>query len=293
MLNILEQFNLKSHPRYSAETLHLVIEAMRRAYLDRARFLCDPDFVRVPVKRLISKPYARQLAASIDPAHASSSAELGRDIFSGPSPAESEETTHFSVLDRDGMGVATTYTLEGGYGSRVVVRGAGFLLNNEMGDFNKKAGETNDRGDIGTAPNLISPGKRMLSSMTPTMVVQNGKLVMITGSPGGRTIINTVLGIVLNVTAFGMSGREAVDGPRMHHQWMPETVTLEDNSLPPAVVEQLVQFGHRVRLRGQQGDAESIFVDPRNGMPTGIHDRRSPDSKASTPSIPRQSVVPE
>ena len=140
------------------------------------------------------------MAASIDPDKASSSVELGKDIVTAPTAAEPDETTHFSVIDRNGLAVTSTYTLEGGYGSHVVVKGTGFLLNNEMGDFNKKPGETNATGDIGTPANQIAPGKRMLSSMTPTMVAKDGKLVLLTGSPGGRTIINTVFTIVLGVT---------------------------------------------------------------------------------------------
>src|SRR6185436_14053666 len=187
------------------------MEAMRRAYLDRARFLGDADFVKVPVKVLTSKSHARELIRSIDPKAASRSAELGRDILTQPTAPEPDETTHFSVLDRAGMAVSNTYTLEGGYGSHVVIKGTGILLNNEMGDFNKKPGMTNLTGDIGTPANIIAPGKRMLSSMTPAIVLKDGKVLMLTGSPGGRTIINTVVNVVLNVTAFGMIGREAVD----------------------------------------------------------------------------------
>ena len=291
MLNILERFDLKSKGLLSAPALHLQIEAMRRAYLDRARHLGDPDFVRVPVVRLTSKSYARQLAASIDTSKAASSAALGRDIVT-VNTSESDETTHFSVLDRDGMAVVNTYTLEGGYGSKVVVKGAGFLLNNEMGDFNKKPGETNLTGDIGTRANLIDPGKRMLSSMTPAMVLKDGKVVLLTGSPGGRTIINTVLTVVLGVTDYGLNGREAVDLTRMHHQWLPDRATIEDpqssDSEAPAggvnssVVETLKRMGHDVRVQGRQGDAHSIWVAP-DGVAYGANDKRSADSKVSVP----------
>lgn len=285
MLNILETFDLAAHGPLAPETLHLEIEAMRRAYLDRARYLGDPDFVEVPVERLTSKAYARDLAKGIDPTKASKSVELGKDILRLTSlpDEEPEETTHFSVIDRDGMAVATTYTLEGGYGSHVVVAGAGFLLNNEMGDFNKKPGETNLEGDIGTPPNLIRPGKRMLSSMTPTIVTKDGRLVLVTGSPGGRTIINTVLTVVLNVTAFGKTGREAVDAPRLHHQWLPDRAILEEGAVPEEGVARLRAMGHDVVVRGRQGDAHSIWVDPTTGTIYGVADRRSPDSKASRP----------
>ena len=290
MLNILERFDLKSKGLLTAPALHLQIEAMRRAYLDRARHLGDPDFVKIPVSRLTSKPYARQLAASIDQRKAASSVELGRDIVT-VATAESDETTHFSVIDRSGMAVVNTYTLEGGYGSKVVVNGAGFLLNNEMGDFNKNPGETNLTGDIGTRANLIAPGKRMLSSMTPTMVLKDGKVVLLTGSPGGRTIINTVLTIVLGVTEYGLTGREAVDLTRLHHQWLPDRAVLEGASsdgagpvkgVTPAVLAQLKAMGHDVRSQGRQGDAHSIWIAP-DGTVYGVNDRRTADSKASAP----------
>jgi len=286
MLNILEGFDLKSKGAASAEARHLEIEAMRRAYLDRARFLGDPDFVKVPVATLLSKEHAREVASTIDPAKASRSAELGKDILTLRTSPEPEETTHFSVIDRDGMAVSNTYTLEGGYGSRVVVSGAGFLLNNEMGDFNKNPGVTDEKGTIGTPANLIEPGKRMLSSMTPTIVSKNGKVVLITGSPGGRTIINTVFSVVLNVTEFGMSVREAVDGPRIDHEWMPDSVRIERSGADPALMEKLKALGHTVSAGGNQGDANSIAVDA-SGTAWGAADTtRSPDGKAS-PAVSR------
>jgi gamma-glutamyltranspeptidase/glutathione hydrolase len=282
MLNILEQFDLKAKGMLTAPSLHLQIEAMRRAYVDRARHLGDPDFTEVPIARLTSKAYAKSLASSISPDKSSSSVDLGKDIVTVTSTQEPDETTHFSVIDRSGMAVTSTYTLEGGYGSHVVVKGAGFILNNEMGDFNKKPGETNTTGDIGTPANLIEPGKRMLSSMTPTMVVRDGKVVLLTGSPGGRTIINTVLRVVLAVTEFGMTGREAVDAARLHHQWLPDRATIEANGVSDEVLAQLRAMGHDVRAQGSQGDAHSIWVAP-DGTPYGVNDRRSPDSKASVP----------
>ena len=279
MLNIVEGLDLKSKGAASAEARHLQIEAMRRSYLDRARHLGDPDFVQVPVERLVSKPYARTLAASILPDKASSSIELGKDIVTTPAQ-EPDETTHYSIIDRNGMAVSTTTTLEGGYGSRVVVKGAGFLLNNEMGDFNKNPGRTLPDGTIGTPANLIDPGKRMLSSMTPTIVSKDGKVVLITGSPGGRTIINTVFSVVLNVTEFGMNVREAVDAPRMHHQWLPDSVTLERSGATPELVARLKALGHTIRETNAQGDANSIGVDAA-GLAWGAADRRSPDGRAS------------
>lgn len=284
-LNILERLGVNRLERGSAEFLHRRIEAARLAYLDRARYLGDPDFVPVPLERLLSKTYADSLAASIPSDRAASSIELGRDIVTVASSRESEETTHFSVVDSDGMAVSNTYTLEASYGSGVVVRGTGILLNNEMGDFNKKPGETNVLGDIGTEPNLIAPGKRMLSSMTPTIVERDGQLLLVTGSPGGRTIPNTVIDIVLGVAAFGLSIEEAVDAPRLHHQWLPDTTTIEAGGASDEALQRLRAMGHRVgSSRGLgQGDAHSILYDAATGTAYGVNDRRSPDSKASRP----------
>ncbi|MGE0440915.1 MAG: gamma-glutamyltransferase [Gemmatimonadales bacterium] len=283
MLNILERFDIASRDRFAPMTLHLMIEAQRRAYLDRAEFLGDADFGPVPVGRLTSKLHAKDLAASIDTTGATSSVALAKGRITVAEAPESEETTHFSVVDRDGNAVANTYTLESGYGSRVVVSGAGFLLNNEMGDFNKKPGTTNELGDIGTKPNLIAPGKRMLSSMSPAIVTRNGKTVLVTGSPGGRTIINTVHQIILNVLAFRMPVREAVDAPRFHSQWLPDLVSFEANAIPDATVAALEAMGHQLRVGGRIGDGHSITIDPATGIATGANDHRSPDSKASAP----------
>lgn len=284
MLNILEPMDVKSKGLLTAPALHLQIEAMRRAYLDRARHVGDPDFVQVPVEKLTSKEYARTAASTIDPNRASSSVELGKDIVTAATVQEPDATTHYSVMDPAGMGVVVTTTLEGSYGSHVVVKGAGFLLNNEMGDFNKKPGETNLRGDIGTPANLIEPGKRMLSSMTPTMVAKDGKLVLLTGSPGGRTIINTVFTIVFGVVEYGLNGREAVDLPRMHHQWLPDRARIEKSDRIPAdVVTKLEAMGHDFDFaEGRQGDAHSIWVAP-DGKVYGINEKRTPDGKASVP----------
>ena len=282
-LNILERFDVARMDRWSPEYLHLRIEAARRAYADRARWLGDPDFVSVPLARLTSKAYADSLAKRIDRNRASTSLEIGSDIVTVRA-AESDETTHFSVVDADGNAVANTYTLEGGYGSGVVVRGAGFLLNNEMGDFNKKPGETNTTGDIGTPANLIAPGKRMLSSMSPAIVTRDGRLVLVTGSPGGRTIPNTVIDVVLGVTAFGQSVRNAVSAPRLHHPWMPDSTTIEPGVVSEATVAALRSRGQAVRVStGRQGDAHSIWVDPKTGIAYGAADLRTPDSKASAP----------
>ena len=282
MLNMLEALEIQKKARGSVEAHHLVTEAMRRAYLDRARFLGDPDFAKVPVERLVSKPHALDQIKTINLTRASSSVDLGKDIVTLPRP-EGDDTTHFSVLDKDGMAVSNTYTLEGGYGSHVVIAGTGILMNNEMGDFNKKPGLTNVTGDIGTDANLIAPGKRMLSSMTPTIVARNGRVVLVTGSPGGRTIINTVLNVVLDATAWGLTGREAVDAPRSHHQWLPDRLTIEANGATADVVEKLRALGHEVRMQGTQGSAQSIWVHPITGTAFGVADKRDATAKASKP----------
>jgi gamma-glutamyltranspeptidase/glutathione hydrolase len=281
-LNVLATLGIQHHPPGSTNYLHFRLETARRAYLDRARHLGDPDFVQVPVQRLTSAAYAARLAKGIDSTRASSSVALGRGVVT--ERAEPEQTTHFSVVDAEGNAVANTYTLEASYGSGVVVRGAGFLLNNEMGDFNRKPGETNTRGDIGTAPNAIAPGKRMLSSMTPTIVTRDGALRMVTGSPGGRMIPNTVLTVILGVTAYGMDARQAVDLPRLHHQWLPDEASFEPGVATDAVFAALRARGHRITLRGRtQGSAHTIVFDAASGTAWGAADLRSADAKASVP----------
>ena len=283
-LQLMERMGVANLAPGSAEYLHRRIEAARRAYLDRARYLGDPDFVTVPVDRLISPAYADSVAKTISPRQAASSVELGADIVTVVAP-ESEETTHFSVVDAQGMAVSNTYTLEAGFGSGVVVGGTGILLNNEMGDFNKKPGETNTSGDIGTPANLIAPGKRMLSSMSPAIVTRNGQLLLVTGSPGGRTIPNTVLDVILGVTLFKRDVRAAVDAPRIHHQWLPDTTSIEANGVSPEVLAALRAMGHRAAMSRSsgQGDAHSIYYDAAKKTAWGANDLRSADSKASKP----------
>jgi gamma-glutamyltranspeptidase/glutathione hydrolase len=269
MLNILENFDLKKQGRWSPETMHLMIETMRRAYCDRARSLGDPAFTKIPAS-LTSKEYATELARGIDLKKATRSEELAKDIALAP---EGDNTTHFSVIDQNGMAVANTYTLERSYGSRVVVKGAGFLLNNEMIDFNWRPGHTDRSGTIGTEPNQIAPGKRMLSSQTPTIVAKGGKVVLVTGSPGSRTIINTSLCMLVNVLDFGMDVQAAVDAPRLHHQWFPDEARFEGRSEYPELVEKLRAMGHTI-IGSRQGDAHSIWVDPKTGKFYGAADQR-------------------
>jgi gamma-glutamyltranspeptidase/glutathione hydrolase len=244
---------------------------MKRAFADRAEFLGDADFVRVPAAGLISKSYARERLKSIDPFLSSDAAELGHG---NPVPYESEQTTHFSIVDEKGNAVANTYTLNGGYGSGVTIAGAGFLMNNEMDDFSAKPGSPNAYGLIHGKANAIAPQKRPLSAMTPTIVVKDGKLYLVLGSPGGPTIINTVLQTILNVLDFGMSVQEAVDAPRIHHQWMPDRLVLERIGFSEDVIQALKSRGQIVEVRGLIGDCQAIIVDPKTGALMGAADPR-------------------
>lgn len=269
-LNMLETHDVKKHPWGSAETTHLVAEAMRRGFAERGKYLGDPDFVKIP-PHLTDKEHAKKLFADFDPTKATKSEALAGDIKiadGGP------DTTHYGVVDKDGMAVSNTYTLENAFGCRVVVRGAGFILNNEMTDFNHKPGVTTKTGLIGTDANVIAPGKRMLSSMCPTILAKDGKAVLVTGSPGGRTIINTVLGIVINVADYGADMRAAVDAPRLHHQWFPDKITLEDRPGFEELEKLLKAKGHTVAKVKGQGDGHSIWIDPKTGVRTGAADKR-------------------
>ena len=276
MLNILEGFDLRAMGPGSSDYVHVVTEAMRRAFSDRARWLGDPDFVpSMPIDRLTSKEYAATLRHGISMAQASRSTPTSFEW-----PTESGETTHLSVVDANRNAVSLTYTLEYGYGSRIVVPGAGFLLNNEMGDFNAGPGLTDETGLIGTEPNLAQPGKRMLSSMTPTIITRDGELFMVTGSPGGRTIINTVLLTVLNVVDFGMNAQDAVDTPRFHHQWLPDVIRFERYGISTDVRANLAGRGHKLEEVRSQGVAEVILWDAKNRVLEGGVDRRASDGGA-------------
>ncbi|HZL38295.1 MAG TPA: gamma-glutamyltransferase [Tepidisphaeraceae bacterium] len=270
-LNILQAFDLRAWGRWSPELMHVMAEAMRRANYDRARYLGDPAFVHIPSK-LISPAYGEQLAKTIDLHKATRSADLSRDIFLAP---ESKDTTHFSIIDRDGMAVANTYTLERRWGSRIVVRNMGFLLNNEMRAFNMFPGVTTAGGDIGTAPNTIAPGKRPLSSMTPTIVAKNGRVKLITGSPGSQAIPHTVLNIMVSVFDFGMPIQAAVDSPRFSNQWLPDRITFEAPERYPETMKVLKEMGHIIVRTGPlpQGDAHTIWVEKPNTY-IGVADRR-------------------
>ena len=276
MLNILEGFDLASLGHNSPAYVHLVAESMRRAFLDRARFLGDPDVSAVPVTRLTSKAHAAAVRATILPDRASPSSPA--QVAAGH---ESDQTTHYSVVDASGMAVSVTYTLEGGFGLGAVVPGAGFLLNNQMGDFNGKPGLTDSTGLIGTEANLARPGRRMLSSMTPTIVTRDGRLFAVVGTPGGRTIINTVLQVILNQVDGGMSLADAVAAPRFHHQWLPDELFTEPDAFPAETVRRLEAMGYRVRGAWAQGTAHSIRVDRITGLLSGVADRRDADAGAA------------
>jgi gamma-glutamyltranspeptidase/glutathione hydrolase len=278
-LNMLETYDLRSRGRWSADTLHLMIESMRRAYRDRACYLGDPSETAMPAK-LLDKAYARELAATIDPRRATLSEALAGEMVIA---AESEQTTHLSAIDRERTAVSLTFTLESAFGSRVVVAGGGFLLNDEMNDFNWLPGVTDRTGRIGTVPNQIAPGKRMLSSMCPIVVRRGGQPLLITGSPGGRTIINTVLSLVVNVVDFDMDVRQAIDAPRLHHAWLPDQVRVEAALMEkyPQTMERLRAMGHKVRDKpAEQGDAHSIWIDPKSCEIVGAADRRISGSAA-------------
>jgi gamma-glutamyltranspeptidase/glutathione hydrolase len=271
LLNILENFDLKKYGFGSSYTIHYLVEAMKRVYADRAEYLGDPDFVQIPLDKLLSKEYAKELASEIDTFYATPSSRIIRSV----SPtSEGVHTTHYSVVDRWGNVVAVTTTINSYFGSMVAVDGAGFFLNNEMDDFSAKPGAPNQFGLLGSKANSIQPGKRMLSSMTPTIVLKNGKPFLVLGSPGGSTIITSVLQVILNVVDFGMNIQEAVDSPRIHHQWYPDQIFFEKRGLPRDVIENLERRGHKlVERAGYQGEVQAILID-ENGVKYGAVDPR-------------------
>jgi len=276
MLNILEGYDLSAMGHNSSAYLHVLTESMRRAYADRAEHLGDPDFNEgMPLERLMDKDYAAKLRATIDMAKADVS-----DPTKFAEPYESEETTHFSVVDSEGNMVSMTYTLEYGYGSAMVVAGGGYLLNNEMGDFNAMPGVTNARGAIGTAPNLVAPEKRMLSSMTPTIVAKDGKPFFTAGSPGGKTIINTTMQLILNVIDHDMNIAESVEAGRIHHQWLPDVTSIEERAVSADSLRLYEALGHPVRVRGAQGAAMAVYHDREAGLFLGASDSRRGDGAA-------------
>ncbi|MCI0387699.1 MAG: gamma-glutamyltransferase [Acidobacteria bacterium] len=277
MLNILERYDLKSMGAGSSQAIHLMVEAMRRAFADRAQFLGDADFVKVPVAGLTSRKYADKLAATIDPDHASTSQEVKNG---DPLPYESEETTHFTVVDKEGAVASNTYTLNGSFGNKITVEGAGFLLNNEMDDFAAKPGSPNLYGLIQGEANAVAARKRPLSAMTPTIVLKGGKLWFAVGSPGGPTIINTVTQVIINIIDHGMDIQQAIDWPRVHHQWMPDHIRYEPFGVSPDAMKRLKEMGHKFYDKPDSeggrymGDAQGIMIEDETGIRLGGSDPR-------------------
>jgi gamma-glutamyltranspeptidase / glutathione hydrolase len=275
LLNVLEGFPLASQGANSAANIHLMAEAMKLAYADRAKYLGDPDSVPVPVKGLISKAYAEHLRAEISASRARPSAEIKA---LDPVPYESEQTTHFSIVDKDGNAVANTYTLNFSYGLGLVAEGTGILLNNELDDFAAKPGAPNAYGLVGGAANAPGPRKRPLSSMAPTLVFRDGELELVTGSPGGSRIITIVTEIILDVVDFGMNIADATETVRIHHQWLPDELQVE-RGLPDDTIRLLKVLGHKVVIHDTWGSAQSIFRE--NGVLMGAADRRQRGALAS------------
>jgi len=278
MLNILENYDVAKLEANSADKYHLMIEAMRRSFADRAEFLGDPAFVDVPTKGLISKAYAKEIMGSIKMDAATPSTVIGHGK---PAVHESDQTTHFTVVDAEGNVVTQTYTLNFGYGCGATVKGAGFLLNDEMDDLAAKPGSPNGFGLVQGEANSVQPGKRPLSSMTPTIVLdKDHKLWFAIGSPGGPTIINTVLQVIVNIIDHKMNLQQAIDAPRVHHQWLPDLVQWEPYGLSPDVLKILKERGHQFQAKpGNMGDAEGIMIDSATGIRLGAADPRA-DGKA-------------
>jgi len=273
MLNILEGYDLKNMGHNSSKYLHVLTETMRLAYLDRARYLGDLDFnPDMPVKMLLSKEYSTNLRKLIQ-----MNKTLNSKIEDINQSSENLHTTHFSIIDVDGNAVSLTYTIESWFGSEIVVEGAGFLLNNEMGDFNPMPGKTDDQGHIGTRPNIIEPEKRMLSSMCPTIVLKDNKPFLIIGSPGGRTIINTILQIILNIIDFNMNIAEAIAARRIHHQWIPDVTIMEKGvtTIDSKIIYE--NLGHKTKIDYSMiyNEAMGILIDNKNNIYHGAADPRS------------------
>ncbi|MCX6330966.1 MAG: gamma-glutamyltransferase [Bacteroidia bacterium] len=270
ILGMIDQYSIKEWGFHSVKSVHLIAEAERRAFADRAKYAGDPDFVNVPVAGLMNKKYLTGRFADFDENTASLSSEVGAG---SPEGYESEETTHYSVVDQFGNAVAATTTLNNIFGSSIVVDGAGFLLNDQMDDFSVKPGVPNMYGLIGGEANAIAPGKRMLSSMTPSIVEKEGKLFLIAGSPGGSTIPTTVFQVIINVVDYNMNIKEAVDTGRFYHQWLPDRIYFEQNCLDSLTVKELMLMGHEMRSRPPIGSVNAIQIK-LNGEIVGGADKR-------------------
>lgn len=272
ILNILENFDMKKYGFGSADAIQIMAEAEKYAYADRSEYLGDPDFVNVPWQALTSKAYAKSIAGQIDINKAKPSSEIRPGKLA---PYESDQTTHFSVVDKDGNAVAVTYTLNTTFGTGIVAGNTGILLNNQMDDFSAKPGVPNVYGLVGGEANAVGPKKRPLSSMSPTIVVKDGKTWLVTGSPGGSRIITTVLQMVVNTIDFGMNVAEATNAPRFHHQWLPDELRVE-KGFSPDTLKLLEQKGQKVALKEAMGSTQSIMVGP-DGELYGASDPRSVD----------------
>jgi gamma-glutamyltranspeptidase/glutathione hydrolase len=278
MLNILEGYDLKKMDWASSERYHLMTEAMRRAFADRAEYMGDTDFAKVPIAGLVDKKYAAQLRSTINPERASTSEQVKAGK---PVGYESEETTHFTVVDAQGNAVANTYTLNNSYGSAVVAKGTGLLMNDEMDDFAAKPGTANLYGLIQGERNAVAPHKRPLSAMTPTFVLRkDGSLWFTVGSPGGPTIINTALCVITNVIDYGMNIQQAIDAPRIHHQWLPDELVFEPYGLSGDTQTALTNRGHKLAKPRTLGDAEGIMIEEKTGIRLGATDPRRSDGLA-------------
>jgi len=274
LLESVEPYPLSEWGHNSVAAVHLLTEAERRAYADRSVYLGDPDFVTVPVDKLVDKTYVTQRMKSFNASRATPSLDIHEGAISLP---ESEQTTHLSIVDAGGNAVSVTTTLNGSYGSKVVVGGSGFLLNNEMDDFSAKPGVPNMYGAVGGMANKIEPGKRMLSSMTPTIVERDGKLYMVVGTPGGTTIITSVFQTIMNVVDHDMTMQEAVSTGRIHSQWLPDEIVAEERALDSARTRSLKALGHTIRWRKGIGRVDAILVRP-DGKLEGGADPRGDDA---------------
>jgi len=270
LLKMTEGFNLKKYGWQSSKSIHLITEAEKRVYADRSQYLGDPDFIKIPVKTLIDEKYIIERAKTIDTIKATPSSEIRNGAISG---YESMETTHFSIADDKGNAVSITTTLNDWFGSKIIVEGAGFILNNEMDDFSSKPGEPNIFGMIGGKANAISPGKRMLSSMTPTIIIKNNKLFMVVGTPGGSTIITSVFQTILNVIEYGMTMKEAVSVPRFHSQWLPDNIQPEKNAFSNQTIVELERMGHKIEPRKPYGRVDGILFLKNKKMEGGADPR--------------------